>query len=144
MEMYLSVSRSVGGAEEGLFDQLRSSRSHLELAPSPRHATMLPGIPLALTENLHARAVQNDVNRSVLAGNTRLASGESAALPAEGRMAGHGDLQPQQSQNRAGETFNLAQCQMENEPQHQHHLNGHVGVERLAAPTGSTRGPPRG
>src|SRR5580692_12820401 len=33
---------------------------------------------------------------------------------------------------------------MENEPQCQHHLDGDVGVDRLAAPTGSTRRSPSG
>ncbi len=113
--------------------------SQMRLAPPSRLAAMLLGLPLALTEDLQARAVQHDVNRSVMAGSTRLASGEAVATPAEGRMVGHGDLQPQQSQNRANEAFGLAQCQMEDEPQCQHHLDGDVGIDRLAAPTGSTR-----
>ena len=73
--------------------------SQMQLAPLPWLAAVLLGIPLAWTEDLQARAVQHDVNRSVMAGNTRLASGEAAATPAQGRVVGHGDLQPQQTQD---------------------------------------------
>ena len=118
--------------------------SQMQLAPPSRLAAVLLGIPLAWTEDLQARAVQHDVNRPVMADSTWLASGEAAAAPAEGRMVGHGDLQPKQSQDRAGEAFDLAQRQMEDEPQCQHHLDGDVGVDRLATPTGSTRGSPPG
>jgi hypothetical protein len=118
--------------------------SQMQLAPLPWLATVLLGIPLALTEDLQARAVQHDVNRSVMADSTRLASGEAAAAPAQGRVVGHGDLQPKQTQDRAREAFDLAQRQMEDEPQCQHHLDGDVGVDWLATPARSTRRSPSG
>src|ERR1700733_4061188 len=58
--------------------------SQMQLAPLPWLAAVLLGIPLALTEDLQAHAVQHGVNRSVMAGSTRLASGEAAATPAQG------------------------------------------------------------
>ena len=70
--------------------------SQTQLVPSPWLAAMPLGIPLALSENLQARAVQHGGNRPVMADSTRQASGEAAATPAEGRMVGHGDLQPNQ------------------------------------------------
>ena len=58
--------------------------SQMQLAPPPWLAAMLLRIPLALTEDLQAGAVQHDVNRPVMADSTRLASGEAAATPAQG------------------------------------------------------------
>src|SRR5580692_8488488 len=73
--------------------------SQMQLAPLPRLATMLLGIPLALTEYLQTGAVQHDVDRPVMADSTWLASCEAAATPAQGRVVGHGDLQPKQTQD---------------------------------------------
>jgi hypothetical protein len=79
-----------------------------------------------------------------MAESTRLAPGKAAATPAQGRMVGHGDLQPKQPHDRAGEAFYLAQRQMKEEPQCQHNLHGQVGVDWLAAPAGPARGAPPG
>jgi hypothetical protein len=49
---------------------------------------MLLGIPLTLTEDLQASAVQNDVNGPVMADSTRLASGEAAAAPLKVEWSG--------------------------------------------------------
>jgi hypothetical protein len=94
--------------------------SQMQLAPPPWIAAMLFGIPLSLTEDLQAGAVQHGVNGPTMANSTRLASGEAAAAPAQSRMVGDGDLQSEQTQDRAGEAFDLAQRQMEDELQCQH------------------------
>jgi len=68
---------------------------------------VLLGIPLALPEDLKARAVQHDMNGPVIPGSTRLTSRKGAPPSAQGRMVRHAEVQPEQAQNRARETFDL-------------------------------------
>nr|WP_239479399.1 hypothetical protein [Lichenicola cladoniae] len=51
----------------------------MQLAPSPRSATVLLGVPFALAEHRQSGAVHNDLNRPVMLGSPRLAAGERPA-----------------------------------------------------------------
>ena len=58
--------------------------SQMQLAPLSWLAAVLLRIPLTLTEDLQAGAVQHDVDGFVMADRTRRASGEATAAPAQG------------------------------------------------------------
>lgn len=68
---------------------------------------MLLGVPLTLTEDLQACAVQQDMNGSVIPGGTRLMSGKASPPPAQGRRVRPAQIQLEQAENRACESLDL-------------------------------------
>ena len=105
----------------------------VELAPLSPGATVLLRVPLALSEQLQAGAVQHQVQGTVVAGNARLATGEGATTSGERGVIWHGQLEAEQVQNAAAERLGLTQGQVEDEPQRQHQFDREVGVSWLSA-----------
>jgi hypothetical protein len=114
----------------------------MQLAPVPTCSAVLLGIPLALTEQLQAGAVEHEVSGAVMPGSARLTIGESATTPGQGCVVRDGQLEPEQPQQAAGERFGLTKREVEDEPRRQHQLGRQVRVERLPTGCRPTRGLP--
>jgi hypothetical protein len=97
---------------------------------------------LALAEQLQAGAVEHEVDGAIVPRSARLATGEPATTPGQGRMVGNSQPEPEQLQQAAGERLGLTKREVEDEPQGQHQLDRQVRVERLPTGCRPTRGPP--
>src|SRR5260370_23992877 len=65
-------------------------------------------------------------------GYVRAPSGKIPAAPAQCRVIGNAEIEPQQAKHAAGECLSLAQGKVEHHAQHQHHLDRQIGVDRLS------------
>lgn len=93
---------------------------------------MLLFLPLALAEQLHSRAVEQQVQRPVR-DDTWAPPSKAAAAPAQGGVVRDAELEPEQPEHAADKTLGLAQGEMEHQPQGQHQLDRQVRVTGLAA-----------
>ncbi len=96
---------------------------------------MLFAIPFALSEQLQARAVDEQVHGTMW-DDVRRAVREAAASPAQGGVVRNREVQPEQAEQAGHEPFGLAQGQMEDEAQHQHQLDCQVRVDAMGAARG--------
>ena len=87
----------------------RNIDREMQLAPLPPRSAVLLGIPLALSEQLHPRAVQHQVDRASAGQHTRLASCECLAAAAKLAVVWDGQRQPEQAQHAAAERLGLLQ-----------------------------------
>src|SRR5713101_1282447 len=78
----------------------------VELPPGPTGAAMPFFIPLAASEQLQARAV-DDQMPSAMRRYVRAPPGKNPATPAHCRVIGNGEIEPQQAKHAAGECLSL-------------------------------------
>jgi hypothetical protein len=108
----------------------------------PACSAVLLGIPLALTEQLQAGAVEHEVNGAIMRRSARLATGEPATTPGQRGVVGNGQPAAEQAQHVPGERLGLTKREVEDEPRRQHQLGRQVRVERLPTGCRPTRGLP--
>src|ERR1700730_13005592 len=104
----------------------------MECPPGPAGTAMPFFIPFALSEQLQARAVDDQMPGS-MRGYIRAPPRKISAPPAQCRVIGNAESEPQQAKHTAGECLSLAQGKVEHQAQHQHHLDRQIGVDRLSA-----------
>ena len=75
----------------------------MELAPRSARSAMLLCVPLSLSEQFQAGAVQHEVDGTCPAHDTRMPAGERPASSAQRRMVGHGQLKSEQAQDAASD-----------------------------------------
>ena len=102
----------------------------MELAPGSAAAAVSLFVPLALSEQFQPRAVDNQMPSSC--DHTRSPCGKLTAAPAECGVIRNAQIETQQAKHAAGKRLSLAQAKVEHRSQHQHHLNGQIGVRRLS------------
>src|SRR4051794_39392474 len=105
---------------------------HMQLHPSPACPAVLGSIPLALTEQFQAGAVQHKMDWPVAGMAAWLATSERSSSPAERRMVRHAQLKPEQLQHAPGKRLRLAQREMEHEAEREHEVDSQVGIQGLA------------
>ncbi|MBB6495926.1 hypothetical protein GGD45_006400 [Rhizobium tropici] len=99
--------------------------------------TMLLLQPMTSAVDLQPRAIDEDMNRSILAGITMIIAppfqqSRLACPPAQGCVIGNGEIQPHQVQHPHHKTLRLTKTRAEHPSQRQGDLDRQIGIARLA------------
>lgn len=86
---------------------------NVKLAPPTFLAAMLLCIPLTFPEEFQAAAVQHEMDRTNMLGDTVLSAREAATSPRERGVVWHLQDNPKQAHQAAGECLDLAKVQVE-------------------------------
>ena len=105
----------------------------VQLQPAPFGPAVPLGIPFALAEQLQAGAVEHQVHGATACSDTGLSASKGLAAAGQRRVVRPGQGVPEQAQHAGRERRRLAQGEVEDEAQRQHHLDRQVRVEGLTA-----------
>jgi hypothetical protein len=100
--------------------------------------------PLAGATELQSRAVHQQMHRFSTTAGPRSGHLQCLASPAQGGVVRHREIKTEKADERADQTFGLAQREVEHRPERQRRQNGQRRIPWLAAPVRPRLGPPGG